>query len=194
MTEATTAQAFPVFTDDQRTRLRTYGTSETVSVGDTIFRPGDVTYDLVLIEQGAIDIVTTPDGDAPEEILVQHHAGNILGELNLLTGQRVFLTARVSEGGAVCRVPAASFRRLMAEDTELSDLLLKAFLARREIFAIAPPLATSRLSAAACRPAHSRCAPTLRDNGYRTCGSTPKRWKASRDVGAGLTRPTYRSC
>ena len=133
VTEATTAQAFPVLTDDQRTRLRAYGTSETVSVGDTIFRPGDVTYDLVLIEQGAIDIVTTPVGDAPEEILVQHHAGNILGELNLLTGQRVFLTARVSEGGAVCRVPAASFRRLMAEDTELSDLLLKAFLARREI-------------------------------------------------------------
>ena len=61
-----------------------------MSVGDTIFRPGDVTYDLVLIDQGAIDIVTTPVGDAPEEILVQHHAGNILGELNLLTGSGYF--------------------------------------------------------------------------------------------------------
>ncbi|HEY8728995.1 MAG TPA: FAD-dependent oxidoreductase [Acidothermaceae bacterium] len=133
MTEVAMAQAFPVLTEDQRTRLCAYGTSEQVNVGDTIFRPGDLTYDLVLIQQGAIDIVTTPTGDAPEEIVVQHKAGAFLGELNLLTGQTVFLTARVSAAGAVCRVSGTSFRRLMAEDPELSDLLLKAFLARREI-------------------------------------------------------------
>src|SRR5450432_3931044 len=106
------AQAFPVLTDDQRTRLCSYGTSEAVTIGDTIFRPGDLTYDLVMIQQGVIDIVSTSTGDAPEEIVVQHKAGAFLGELNLLTGQRVYLTARVSEAGAVCRVSAASFRRL----------------------------------------------------------------------------------
>lgn len=129
---ASMLQAFPVLTDDQRARLCAYGTSEPVSVGDTLFRPGDLTYDLVLIQQGVIDIVSAATSDAPEEIVVQHKAGAFLGELNLLTGQRVYLTARVSEAGAVCRVSADSFRRLMAEDPELSDLLLKAFLARRE--------------------------------------------------------------
>jgi len=131
--QAATTQAFPILTDDQRTRLCSYGTSEPVSVGDTIFRPGDLTYDLVFIEQGAIDIVTTATEDAPEEAVVQHKAGAFLGELNLLTGQTVFLTARVSSAGSVCRVSGDSFRRLMAEDPELSDLLLKAFLARREL-------------------------------------------------------------
>ena len=126
------AQAFPVLTDDQRSRLRAYGTPERVAVGDTLFRPGDLTYDLVLIDEGAVDIVSPPVHDAPEQIVVHHGAGAILGELNLLTGQTVYLTARVSEPGTMYRVAPDAFRRLMAEDPELSDLLLKAFLARRE--------------------------------------------------------------
>ena len=132
------AQAFPVLTDDQRARLRAYGAAEVVNAGDTLFRPGDLTYDLVLIEQGVVDIVSTPTDGTPEQIVVQHKAGAFLGELNLLTGQIVYLTARVSEPGTVYRVSRESFRRLMAEDPELSDLLLKAFLARREFLRFSP--------------------------------------------------------
>jgi thioredoxin reductase (NADPH) len=132
------AQAFPVLTEDQRTRLRTYGTPEVVNVGDTLFRPGDLTYDLVLIEQGVVDIVSPATDGTPEQIVVQHKAGAFLGELNLLTGQIVSLTARLSEAGTVYRIPGESFRKLMAEDPELSDLLLKAFLARREFLRFSP--------------------------------------------------------
>jgi thioredoxin reductase (NADPH) len=132
------AQAFPVFTDEQLVRLRAYGTPEQVDIGDTLFRPGDLTYDLVLIEQGVIDIVSTATDGTPEQVVVQHKAGAFLGELNLLTGQTVYLTARVSQAGTIYRVPPESFRRLMAEDPELSDLLLKAFLARREFLRDSP--------------------------------------------------------
>jgi thioredoxin reductase (NADPH) len=132
------AQAFPVLTDEQLARLRAYGTAETVNLGDTLFRPGDLTYDLVLIEQGVIDIVSTATDGTPEQVVVQHKAGAFLGELNLLTGQTVYLTARVSQAGTIYRVPPESFRRLMAEDPELSDLLLKAFLARREFLRDSP--------------------------------------------------------
>jgi thioredoxin reductase (NADPH) len=132
------AQAFPVFTDEQLARLRAYGTAEVANIGDTLFRPGDLTYDLVLIEQGVVDIVSTPTDGTPEQIVVQHRAGAFLGELNLLTGQTVYLTARVSQAGGVYRIPRESFRRLMAEDPELSDLLLKAFLARREFLRDSP--------------------------------------------------------
>ncbi len=132
------AQAFPVLTDDQRARLRAYGAAEVVNVGDTLFRPGDLTYDLVLIEQGVVDIVSPPTDGTPEQLVVQHKAGAFLGELNLLTGQIVYLTARVSEAGTVYRMSPDAFRRLMAEDPELSDLLLKAFLARRELLRFSP--------------------------------------------------------
>jgi thioredoxin reductase (NADPH) len=146
--------ASPMLSADQQRRLRAYGTPQDIAVGDTIFRPGDLTYDLVLLDEGVIDIVSTPTCDEPEEIVVQHRAGAFLGELNLLTGQTVFLTARVSAAGTVHRVPAEQFRRLMAEDPELSDLLLKAFLARRELLQDGPAarsieIVGSSLSAAA---------------------------------------------
>jgi thioredoxin reductase (NADPH) len=132
------AQAFPVLTDSQCVRMRAFGAAQTVSVGDVLFQPGDVTYDLMLIDEGTVDIVSTPTLDKPEELVVQHRAGAFLGELNLLTGQTVYLTARVSEPGTVYRIGPDSFRRLMSEDPELSDLLLKAFLARRKFLKDSP--------------------------------------------------------
>ncbi len=41
------------------------------------------------------------------------------------------MTGRVAVAGRVHRVPPARFRQLMAEDPELSDLILRAFMAQR---------------------------------------------------------------
>jgi len=138
VSDAELAQAFPRLTEAQCVRMRAFGERQAVSVGDLLFQPGDVTYDLILIDEGAIDIVNTATFDKPEEVVVQHRAGAFLGELNLLTGQRVYLTARVAEAGTVYRIGPDPFRRLMSEDPELSDLLLKAFLARRRFLRDGP--------------------------------------------------------
>ncbi|HEY5201940.1 MAG TPA: FAD-dependent oxidoreductase [Acidothermaceae bacterium] len=135
------ALAFPRLTEDECIRLRAFGTPQTVSVGDTLFEPGDVTYDLVLIDEGVVDIVSAPTLGKPEAIVVQHRAGGLIGELNLLTGQTVFLTARVTEAGTVYRINPDAFRRVMSEDPELSDLLLKALLTRRKLLRDAPAAA-----------------------------------------------------
>jgi thioredoxin reductase (NADPH) len=101
-------------------------------VGDELFQAGDPEHDLVLIERGVVVLVRPATHDAAEEILVRDGAGRFLGELNLLTGQAIYLTARVVEAGLVHRVAPECLRRLMAKDAELSDILLRAFLARRE--------------------------------------------------------------
>ncbi len=125
------AQAFPRLSESERARLRAFGTPQVVNVGDSLFEPGDVTYDLILIDEGVVDIVSAATLGKPEAIVVQHRAGGLIGELNLLTGQTVYLTARVAEAGTVYRIGPDAFRRVMSEDPELSDLLLKALLARR---------------------------------------------------------------
>ena len=130
--------AFPRLADHQLTRLRAYGTAHGVEVGDTIFRPGDRSYDLVLIDDGAVDILRTAGYDEQEELVVRHGPGAFVGELNLLTGQAAYLTARVAEAGQVHRIATEPFRRLMAEDPELSDVLLRALLARRELLRDGP--------------------------------------------------------
>ncbi len=131
--EVTGGGAYPRLTDVLLERLRSYGTPQTVEAGDVLYGPGDTTYDLVVIEDGTVEIVQPATRDAPEESLVRFGSGSFLGELNLLTGQSVYLIARVVEGGRVHRIAPARFRQLMAADSELSDILLEAFRARREV-------------------------------------------------------------
>jgi len=125
--------AFPRLSAAQLARLRAYGRPQAVEAGEVLYGPGDVTYDLVVLEDATVEIVQPATRDAPEESLVRFGPGSFLGELNLLTGQAVYLIARVVEDGRVHRIAPAQFRRLMAEDPELSDILLEAFRARREI-------------------------------------------------------------
>jgi thioredoxin reductase (NADPH) len=125
--------AFPTLTDAQLERLRALAEVEEVAAGDVLYAAGDLDYDFVLVESGEVEIVRMASPSSPEQVIVPHGAGRFLGELNMLTGQAVYLTARVSQDGQIRRVPPERFRRLMSEDTELSDLILRAFMARREI-------------------------------------------------------------
>ena len=95
--DAGDAVAYPRLSAAQLARLRSYGTSQTVEVGEVLYGPGDATYDLVVLEDATVEIVQPKLRDAPEESLVRFGPGSFLGELNLLTGQAVYLIARVVE-------------------------------------------------------------------------------------------------
>src|SRR5260370_10644777 len=125
--------AFPRLSDAQLERLRSYGTPQTVETGDVLYRPGDATYDLIVTEDATVDTIQPAIRDAAEESLVRFGPRSFLGELNLLTCQAVYLIARVTGAGHLHRIAPARFRQLMAEDPDLSDILLEAFRARREI-------------------------------------------------------------
>ncbi|MET0928999.1 MAG: cyclic nucleotide-binding domain-containing protein, partial [Aeromicrobium sp.] len=127
------ARADPQLDDAQINRLRAYGAAEDVEVGDLVYRAGDKTYDLFLMDTATVDIISEASFDSPEQVVLTRGPGGFLGELNMLTGQMVYLTARVVTAGRVYRISAERFRRVMAEDAELSDILLAAFRARREI-------------------------------------------------------------
>ena len=111
--------------------LAPFGEERAVAVGDVLFRAGDDFSDFFVVLEGAVDIVR-PDIDG-ESLVTTHVAGRFLGELNMLTGQRLSLTARVSEPGRVLAVPTTEFRRMMSSKPDLADIVFSAFVARREI-------------------------------------------------------------
>ena len=121
----------PTLDAEQLAVLEGFGERRTVAAGDVLYTEGDAHYDFIVILSGAVDIVGHFDG--ADEVIVQHTAGRFLGELNLLTGQRVYLTARVAEAGEVIAIPPAEFRRLIATQAGLSDLILAALVARRTL-------------------------------------------------------------
>jgi len=103
------------------------GEERTAGVGDVLFRVGDQRYPFIAIIEGEVAIL-----DAAGNEIVRHRTSGFLGEMNLLTGQTVFLTAVVTQPLRYIAVERDALRPLLFEDGPLSDLLLSTFIARRE--------------------------------------------------------------
>jgi thioredoxin reductase (NADPH) len=124
------------FDEEQFARAAAYGRAIEVAAGDVLFESGDVDADLILVGTATIDVFRAAGPDLPEELLLRSGPGQFVGEMTLLTGQTRILSARVAEPGVIYRVAPAEFRRLMAQDAEISDLLLRGFLARRKLITV----------------------------------------------------------
>ncbi|HEY5025371.1 MAG TPA: FAD-dependent oxidoreductase [Acidimicrobiales bacterium] len=111
--------------------LAAFGEERVVTAGEILYRAGDPSYDFYVILEGRADIVRR-DTDT-ETIIASYGSGGFLGELSLLTGQRPYLTGRVTESGRVLQVPREDFRRLMSAKPDVADLIFTAFSARREL-------------------------------------------------------------
>jgi thioredoxin reductase (NADPH) len=122
--------AAPVLTAAALDELAPFGTERAVDAGDILFRAGDPSYDFIVILEGEVDIVR-PDRES-ETVLATWGAGQFLGELNMLTGQRLFLTARVRKAGRLLVISVEDFRRVMASKPDVADTIFSAFFARRE--------------------------------------------------------------
>ena len=133
MAELTTIEddtAFPTLDASQLAELAEFGEEREVAAGDLLYAAGDQTYDFFAILEGEVEIVRLDaDGDG---IVATHPAGRFVGELNLLTGQRALLTARVTRPGRVIAVAPGEFRRLMSSKPTLADIIFGALVARRE--------------------------------------------------------------
>jgi thioredoxin reductase (NADPH) len=127
------AAAVPQLSAVQFARLTAYAVPELVAAGDVVFSPGDIDYDLIVIESGRIEIVSPASRDDPEAVVGVYEGGGFLGELNFLTGQTAYLIGRVADAGRIHRISREQFRRVLAEDPEVSDILVRTFLARRDL-------------------------------------------------------------
>ena len=107
--------------------LRLHGEERTAEVGERLFDVGDRLYPFVAILEGEV-AVRDPAGQE----IVRHGPSGFLGEMNLLSGQTVFLTAEVVEPLRYIAVDREDLRKLLFDDSSLSELLLPAFVERRE--------------------------------------------------------------
>jgi thioredoxin reductase (NADPH) len=123
--------AYPRLSPEQIEELEGRGTRRATSAGDIIFRAGDMSHDFVVVLQGMVAIVE--DDHGAERLIAAHGPGRFLGELNLLTGERAFVSAIVREPGEILVVPADQLRELVAKDPVCGDLILRAFIIRRSI-------------------------------------------------------------
>jgi thioredoxin reductase (NADPH) len=119
--------ASPLLSTSQLATLAELGAERTAKVGDVLYRVGDREYPFIAILEGEVAIV-----DAAGNEIVRHGPSKFLGEMTLLTGQTVFLTAVVTEPLRYISIDRDNLRPLLFEDGALSDLVLSTFISRRE--------------------------------------------------------------
>ena len=119
--------AVPSLSASQLATLAGIGEERTAAAGDVLYEVGDATYPFIAIQEGEVAIL-----DASGNEIVRHGASSFLGELNLLSGQTVFVTARVTEPLRYIAVDRDALRTVLFDDGPLSDLILSTFIARRE--------------------------------------------------------------
>ena len=117
----------PSLSTSQLERLGEVGEERTARIGEALFRVGDVDYPFVAVLEGEVAIL-----DAAGNEIIRCGPAKFLGELNLLSGQTAFLTAVVQQPLRYVAVDRDILRGLLFEDSQLSDILLSTFIARRE--------------------------------------------------------------
>ena len=123
------AQAFPVLTPAQIDRIRPYGTARTVRAGEVLFEPGELGMPCFVVISGKLEILMTRLSG--ERVLAAFGPGGFSGEMVLISGARSLSRGRVAEPGEFLEVAADALHSLIANDAELSDIFMRAFIQRR---------------------------------------------------------------
>src|ERR1700731_2230004 len=122
-------QAFPVLTASQINRVLTLGKVRQVHKGEILFEPGDTNVPFFVLLSGSMEI-KQPDL-AGERPIATHGAGEFTGEMTMISGRRCLVRGRVTEPGEFLELSGDGLRSLVAKDSELSEIFMRAFILRR---------------------------------------------------------------
>jgi len=119
----------PKLREDQIEVLGRYGEIRATEAGEVLFRAGDTQNDFFVVLEGEVEVIDYFAGEAQRMGILR--AGRFVGDLTLLTGQAVGPSAVMREGGRVLAISRERLKEIVTEEPDLSDVILKSFIARR---------------------------------------------------------------
>jgi thioredoxin reductase (NADPH) len=135
-----------------------------VQRGEVLVEAGMRTAQFFVVTAGQIEIIRL--SGATEELIAIYGPGMFTGEATLLTGRRGLAQIRAGEAGEVIEVDREHLLTLVQTDSELSDILMRAFILRR-VELIARGLGDTAVIGS------SHCAGTLRVKEFLTRNGHP---------------------
>ena len=119
----------PILTAPQIERIRAFATVRKVTAGEILYEPGDDTPPVYVVISGGIKILAI--GGPEERTVTTYGTGQFSGELLMISGRKSIYRCQATESGTLLELSARDLRTLIGRDAELSDIFMKAFLARR---------------------------------------------------------------
>ncbi len=124
------AQIFPRLDPDALARIGAYGAEERLRKGTPVFSQGERSVDCFVVLEGSIEVFDLDDEGQPKVIATQG-VGEFTGELDLLNDRKVLVSGRAGADSRVLRIGRADFRRLVANEPDLGEVMMRAFILRR---------------------------------------------------------------
>ena len=123
--------AFPTLDDAQVATLARFGTRRLLRDGEHLFKAGDREYKFFVVERGAVEIVEHSSGETKRVTLHERHAFG--GDVSLVTGRPALISGIARGDTEIFEIARDDIRRIMGERPALGDVLLRGFIARREL-------------------------------------------------------------
>ena len=129
LTKSNREKIFPKLTSVQISRITSHGRLRSVQSGEVLIEQGDRSVPFFVVITGEVEILR-PLG-THETLVTVHGPGEFTGEVNMLSGRRSLVRARVTKPGKVIELDHQQMLGLIQTDAELSDILMRAFILRR---------------------------------------------------------------
>ena len=128
--EGRRAQMWPAMTEKQIARIRPCGKEQTFADGSLVWEQGDIGTPMFVVLEGGIEVVH-PQGNGVEQQITVHKPNEFTGEVALISGRRALVRARAQGATKVLAIAPDKFHALLQTDSEISDLIMRAFILRR---------------------------------------------------------------
>lgn len=120
---------FPTLTPEQIARIAPHGHVRQVQRGEVLIEAGERTSRFFVVTAGSLEFVRL--SGTTEELVAVIQPGMFTGEVYMLSGRRGFIHIRAGDSGEVIEVDREHMLAIVQTDSELSDILMRAFILRR---------------------------------------------------------------
>jgi thioredoxin reductase (NADPH) len=130
--------AFPTLDEEQIQKLAgcTHAEPKLYRDGEKLFSAGDQDMNFFIVKSGEVEIVDNT-GETPKTVTV-HRPGEFTGDVSHLTGRRSVVSAIARGEAVVYEIAGEALRRVLNQCPVISDILLQAFIARRQLLRDSP--------------------------------------------------------
>lgn len=123
-------QIFPVLPAEMVARMEQFGKEESFAPGSYLFQRGERSVDFFLVLEGGVEIDEYDEAGNPH-IVHTHRARQFTGELDLFNDRKILVSGIARGTTRVLRIARADFRRMIASEPDIGEIIMRAFILRR---------------------------------------------------------------
>jgi thioredoxin reductase (NADPH) len=129
LTKSQREKIFPKLTSVQIDRIATRGHVRSMEESEVLYEQGHRAAPLFVVISGELEVVRP---SVPVETLITtYESGQFTGEVGTLSGRRSLFRVRATKPGKVIELDRQQMLALIQTDTELGEILMRAFILRR---------------------------------------------------------------